>query len=103
MRTLQWQNFLRNFEGKTRDSVLAISITRFSLFDLEQVKDFIKEDNLDIEKWVDDKMTAVFLKIPDMDDTFNFLPLLIFILSFRTLEHKIDNEMGGEANTPSNF
>ena len=70
---LQWQNFLRNFEGKTRDSVLAISITRFSLFDLEQVKAFIKEDNLDIEKWVDEK-TAVFLKIPDMDDTFNFLP-----------------------------
>lgn len=99
---LQWQNFLRNFEGKTRDSVLAISITRFSLFDLEQVKDFIKEDNLEIEKWVEEK-TAVFLKIPDMDDTFNFLPLLIFILSFRTLEHKIDNEMGGEANIPIEF
>lgn len=99
---LQWQNFLRNFEGKTRDSVLAISITRFSLFDLEQVKAFIKEDNLDIEKWVDEK-TAVFLKIPDMDDTFNFLPLLIFILSFRTLEHKVDNEMGGEAKVPIEF
>ncbi|MGG5325790.1 VirD4-like conjugal transfer protein, CD1115 family [Enterococcus sp. DIV2381] len=99
---LQWQNFLRNFEGKTRDSVLAISITRFSLFDLEQVKDFIKEDNLEIEKWVEEK-TAVFLKIPDMDETFNFLPLLIFILSFRTLEHKIDNEMGGEADIPIEF
>ena len=65
-------------------------------------KAFIKEDNLDIEKWVDEK-TAVFLKIPDMDDTFNFLPLLIFILSFRTLEHKVDNEMGGEAKVPIEF
>ena len=99
---LQWQNFIRNFEGKTKDSVLAITITRFSLFDLEQVKEFIKDDNLEIEKWVEEK-TAVFLKIPDMDDTFNFLPLLIFLLSFRTLEHIIDNEMGGEANVPIQF
>lgn len=99
---LQWQNFLRNFEGKTRDSVLAITITRFSMFDLAQVKDFIKDDNLEIEKWVEEK-TAVFLKIPDMDDTFNFLPLLIFLLSFRTLEHKIDNEMDGEATVPIQF
>ncbi|MDN3202056.1 type IV secretory system conjugative DNA transfer family protein [Enterococcus faecalis] len=99
---LQWQNFQRNFEGKTRDSVLAITITRFSLFDLEQVKEFIKEDNLEIEKWVDEK-TAVFFKIPDMDDTFNFLPLLIFLLAFRTLEHKIDNELGGKATIPIQF
>jgi type IV secretion system protein VirD4 len=99
---LQWQNFLRNFEGKTRDSVLAITITRFSLFDLAQVRDFIKDDNLEIEKWVDEK-TAVFLKIPDMDDTFNFLPLLIFLLAFRTLEHKIDNELGGKATVPIQF
>ena len=99
---LQWQNFLRNFEGKTRDSVLAITITRFSLFDLAQVRDFIKDDNLEIEKWVDEK-TAVFLKIPDMDDTFNFLPLLIFLLAFRTLEHKIDTELGGKATVPIQF
>lgn len=99
---LQWLNFLRNFEGKTRDSVLAITITRFSLFDLEQVKDFIKDDNLEIEKWVEEK-TAVFLKIPDMDDTFNFLPLLIFLLAFRTLENKIDNELGGKATIPIQF
>lgn len=99
---LQWQNFIRNFEGKTKDSVLAITITRFSLFDLEQVKEFIKDDNLEIERWVEEK-TAVFLKIPDMDDTFNFLPLLIFLLAFRTLETIIDNEMGGEAKVPIQF
>ena len=82
--------------------MLAITITRFSLFDLKQVKDFIKEDNLEIEKWVEEK-TAVFLKIPDMDDTFNFLPLLIFLLAFRTLENKIDNELGGKATIPIQF
>lgn len=99
---LQWQNFIRNFEGKTKDSVLAISITRFSLFDLGQVKEFIQDDNLEIEKWIEEK-TAVFLKIPDMDDTFNFFPLMIFLLAFRTLEHIIDNEMGGEAKVPIQF
>lgn len=99
---LQWQNFIKNFEGKTKDSVLAITITRFSLFDLTQVKDFIKDDNLEIEKWVEEK-TAVFLKIPDMDDTFNFLPLMIFLLAFRTLESKIDNELGGKATVPIQF
>ncbi|MGF2085832.1 VirD4-like conjugal transfer protein, CD1115 family, partial [Lactococcus lactis] len=40
---LQWENFKNNFEGKTHGSILAISITRFSIFDLKQVKEFIAD------------------------------------------------------------
>lgn len=99
---LQWQNFLNNFKDKTADSVLAITITRFILFDLKQVKDFISDDNLEIEKWCEEK-TAVFLKIADMDDTFSFLPLMVFLLAFRTLESRIDNEFNGSSPIPIQF
>ncbi|MEL1195925.1 type IV secretory system conjugative DNA transfer family protein, partial [Staphylococcus epidermidis] len=40
--------------------------------------------------WID-KKTIVYLPIPDMDTTFNFLTTMIFVLAFRTLEYKIDN------------
>ncbi|KSU20948.1 VirD4-like conjugal transfer protein, CD1115 family [Lactococcus lactis] len=99
---LQWENFKNNFEGKTHGSILAISITRFSIFDLKQVKEFIADDNLEIEKWCTEKY-AVFLKIPDIDDTFNFLPLMVFYLAFRILENKIDNDFNGESPIPIQF
>lgn len=99
---LQWKNYLNNFKDRTADSVLAVTITRFSLFDLEQVKDFIKEDNLHIENWCTEK-TAIFLKIADLDDTFSFLPLLVFLLAFRTLESRIDNEFNGKSPIPVQF
>lgn len=99
---IQWRKFIDMFKDKTRDSVLAITVTRFSMFDLKQVREFIADDNLEIDKWASEKY-AVFLKIPDLDDTFNFLPLMVFLLAFRTLEHIVDNEMGGEAKVPVQF
>lgn len=98
---LQFENF-KNFKGQTRSSVVAIGTARFSMFDLQDVKDFIQDDTLEIDKWVDEKY-AVFLKIPDMDFTFNFLTLMVFLLAFKTLESKIDNEYFGNPPVPIQF
>lgn len=98
---LQFENF-KNFKGQTRASVVAIGTARFSMFDLQDVKDFIQDDTLEIDKWVDEKY-AVFLKIPDMDFTFNFLTLMVFLLAFKTLESKIDNEYFGNPPVPIQF
>ncbi|GAB2022649.1 type IV secretory system conjugative DNA transfer family protein [Pseudolactococcus yaeyamensis] len=98
---LQFQNF-KNFKGQTRSSVVAIGTARFSMFDLQDVQDFIKDDTLEIDKWMDEKY-AIFLKIPDMDYTFNFLTLMVFLLAFKTLEAKVDNEYFGDPPVPIQF
>lgn len=83
-------NSFKNYKGKTRSSVLAIATARFSMFDLKDIREVLDDDELDIDSWID-KKTIVYLPIPDMDTTFNFLTTMIFVLAFRTLEYKIDN------------
>ena len=88
-------NSFKNFRGDTRSSVLAIATARFSMFDLQDIKALLEDDDLEIETWVTQK-TIVYLPIPDMDKTFNFLVTIIFILAFRTLEFQIDHVYDGE-------
>ncbi|MFK5292111.1 type IV secretory system conjugative DNA transfer family protein, partial [Lactococcus lactis] len=83
-------NSFKNYKGKTRSSVLAIATARFSMFDLKDIREVLDDDELDIDSWID-KKTIVYLPIPDMDTTFNFLTTMIFVLAFRTLEYKIDS------------
>lgn len=90
---LQFNSF-RVFKGDTRSSVLAIAIARFSMFDLKPIRRILKEDTLEIEKWGTEK-TVVYLPIPDLDTTFNFLTTMIFILAFRTLEYQADQVYHG--------
>ncbi|MDR0200269.1 MAG: type IV secretory system conjugative DNA transfer family protein [Streptococcaceae bacterium] len=91
---LQFKSF-KNYRGDTRSSIVAIATARFSMFDLKQVQNFLKIDTLDIEKWGEEKY-CVYLAIPDLDTTFNFLTTMIFILAFRTLEYQADNVHHGK-------
>ncbi len=85
----------KNYEGETRSSVLAIATARFSMFDLQDIRELLEDDDLEIETWIE-KKTIVYLTIPDMDKTFNFLVTMIFILAFRTLEYQVDYVYGGD-------
>jgi len=93
-------NSFKNYRGDTRSSVVAIATARFSMFDLQDIRDILDDDELEIDTWVT-KKTIVYLPIPDMDTTFNFLTTMIFVLAFRTLEHQIDNEFHG--NPPNHI
>lgn len=90
----QFESF-KNYEGETRSSVLAIATSRFSMFDLQDIRELLEDDDLEIETWIE-KKTIVYLTIPDMDKTFNFLVTMIFILAFRTLEYQVDYVYGGD-------
>lgn len=93
-------NSFKNYEGDTRSSVLAIATARFSMFDLQDIRELLEDDDLEIETWIE-KKTVVYLTIPDMDKTFNFLVTMIFILAFRTLEYQIDYVYG--SNPPNHI
>lgn len=90
----QFESF-KNYRGDTRSSVLAIATARFSMFDLQDIRELLEDDDLEIETWIT-KKTIVYLPIPDMDKTFNFLVTMVFILAFRTLEYQIDHVFDGE-------
>lgn len=91
-----------NYQGETRSSVLAISTARFSMFDLRDIKGMIEDDDLEIDTW-GTKKTVVYLPIPDIDTTFNFLTTMIFVLAFRTLEFQADNVYGGKLPIHTRF
>lgn len=96
---MQFESF-KSYEGETRSSVLAIATARFSMFDLQDIRELLEDDDLEIETWIE-KKTVVYLTIPDMDKTFNFLVTMIFILAFRTLEYQVDYVYGG--NPPNHI
>src|SRR5699024_115706 len=46
---------------------------------------------------------VIYLTIPDLDKTFNFLTVMVFLLAFRNLEHQADTIFDGELPVPVRF
>lgn len=90
----QWKLF-QNFKGETRNSVVAILSSRYSIFDHEDVRRLISEDTMEIDTW-NTKKTAVFIAIPETNNAFNFLSSILFAIGFEVLTHKADNILHGE-------
>ncbi|WP_105143451.1 VirD4-like conjugal transfer protein, CD1115 family [Streptococcus suis] len=94
----QFYLFMRNFGGQTLMSVLAITSSRFAVFDHDDVRNIVKDDTLDIGKWQLEK-TAVFIAIPETDKTYNFLANLLFVTMFRILPNIADEILQGRHPT----
>lgn len=90
----QFTLFMKNFGGQTLMSVLAITSSRFAVFDHDDVRQIVKGDTLEIEKWQLEK-TAVFIAIPETDKTYNFLANLLFVTMFRILPNIADEILQG--------
>lgn len=89
----QWRLF-QNFKGETRNSVVAILSSRYSIFDHEDVRNLISEDTMEIDTWNTNK-TAVFIAIPETNNAFNFLSAILFAVGFEVLTHKADDILQG--------
>ena len=85
----QWKLF-QNFRGETRNSVVAILSSRYSIFDHEDVRNLISEDTMEMDTW-NTKKTAVFIAIPETNNAFNFLSSILFAIGFEVLTHKADD------------
>ena len=80
--------------GKTAKSILISCGARLAPFDIQELRDLMKEDELELDT-LGDRKTALFVIISDTDDTFNFVVSIMHSQLFNLLCDKADDEYGG--------
>ena len=81
--------------GKTAKSILISCGARLAPFDIEELKELLSDDELELDK-LGDKLTALFIIISDTDTTFNFIVAMLYTQLFNLLCEKADDEYGGK-------
>ena len=80
--------------GKTAKTILISCGARLAPFDIEELRELMKEDELDLDT-LGDRKTALFVIISDTDDTFNFVVSIMYSQLFNLLCDKADDKYGG--------
>ncbi|HES6062639.1 VirD4-like conjugal transfer protein, CD1115 family [Streptococcus anginosus] len=80
--------------GKTAKSILISCGARLAPFDIQELRDLMQEDELELDT-LGDRKTALFVIISDTDDTFNFVVSIMYSQLFNLLCDKADDEYGG--------
>ena len=80
--------------GKTAKSILISCGARLAPFDIQELRDMMKEDELALDT-LGDRKTALFVIISDTDDTFNFVVSIMYSQLFNLLCDKADDVYGG--------
>ena len=80
--------------GKTAKSILISCGARLAPFDIQELRNLMKEDELELDT-LGDRKTALFVIISDTDDTFNFVVSIMYSQLFNLLCDKADDEYGG--------
>ena len=80
--------------GKTAKSILISCGARLSPFDIQELRDLMSEDELELD-CLGDRKTALFVIISDTDDTFNFVVSIMYSQLFNLLCDKADDVYGG--------
>lgn len=80
--------------GKTAKSILISCGARLAPFDIQELRDLMSEDELELDT-LGDRKTALFVIISDTDDTFNFVVSIMYSQLFNLLCDKADDAYGG--------
>ena len=80
--------------GKTSKSILISCGARLAPFDIQELRDLMQEDELELDT-LGDRKTALFVIISDTDDTFNFVVSIMYSQLFNLLCDKADDVYGG--------
>ena len=80
--------------GKTAKSILVSCGARLAPFDIKELREITKYDELELDT-LGDKKTALFLIMSDTDATFNFLISMVYTQLFNLLCEKADDVYGG--------
>ena len=80
--------------GKTSKSILISCAARLAPFDIQEIRDIISEDELELDT-IGDTPTAVFFIISDTDDSLNFLVSMAYTQMFNLLCEKADDKYNG--------
>ena len=80
--------------GKTAKSILISCGARLAPFDISELRDLMSYDELELDL-LGDRKTALFIIIPDTDDTFNFVASIMYTQLFNLLCDRADDVYGG--------
>jgi Type IV secretory pathway, VirD4 components len=80
--------------GKTAKSILISCAARLAPFDIQQVRDLLSYDELEIDT-IGDEKTAMFVIISDTNPTFNFIVAIMYSQMFNLLCDKAGELEGG--------
>ena len=80
--------------GKTAKSILISCGARLAPFDIQELRDLMQEDELELDT-LGDRKTALFVIISDTDDTYNFVVCIMYSQLFNLLCDKADDVYGG--------
>ena len=84
----------RRAAGKTLKSILISCGARLSPFDIQELRDLMAEDELELDT-LGDRKSALFVILSDTDSTFNFVAALMYSQLFNLLCDKADDFYGG--------
>lgn len=94
----QYKKF-KQAAGKTLKSILISCSARLGPFDLEELRDLLSADELELDK-IGDRPTVFYMALPDTDSTFRFIPAMCFYQMFDLLVEHADNDCGGKLPIP---
>lgn len=80
--------------GKTARSILISCGARLAPFDIGELREIMRYDELELDK-LGDRKTALFFVISDIDSTYNFIVALAFSQMFNLLCERADTVFGG--------
>ena len=80
--------------GKTSKSILISCAARLAVFDIEQVREVLSYDELEIDT-IGDEKTALFVIVSDTNPTFNFIVAIMYSQMFNLLCDKASELEGG--------
>ena len=80
--------------GKTAKSILISCGARLAPFDIRELRNLMSYDELEVDL-LGDRKTALFIIIPDTDDTFNFVASIMYTQLFNLLCDRADDVYGG--------
>lgn len=80
----QYDIFQSAGTGKTRDSILITTTSQLSLFGSSNIAHLTATDEMDLDSFAD-KKSALFICIPTVDNTFNFLASMLYSQLFLKL------------------
>lgn len=81
--------------GKTAKSILISCGARLAPFDIKELRDFTRTDELDLDM-IGEEKTALFIIISDTDSTFNFIVAIMYTQLFNLLCEKADDVYHGK-------
>lgn len=84
---------------KTLQSILICAAVRLSSFDIKEVRDLMKYDEMSLDT-LGERKCALFLITSDTDKTFNFIAAMLQTQLFNQLCYVADNKYGGKLPVP---